>query len=280
MSKSKNIYIKNSVTSKDGTIIGYRQMGNGPGIILLHGGVNASQNLMKLGTALSDEFTVYIPDRRGRGMSGPIDSDYSIEKEDEDLDAILNYTGANFVFGTADGALFALHAAISLPAIKKVVAYEPLLFVGQPGLMEFKALIKHFDDIMAEGKVAEATTALTKDSIKFLKIIPNFIMTPIVKLIFWYNARNVKGDDVAYQDLMYTMHYELMLVQQTEGTLENYKNVSSELLLLGGSKSPPLLKESLLALNNILPKSNLTELKGLNHDSAQDYGKPKAIAQK
>jgi pimeloyl-ACP methyl ester carboxylesterase len=261
MSKSKNIYIKNSVTSKDGTIIGYRQMGNGPGIILLHGGVNASQNLMKLGTALSDEFTVYIPDRRGRGMSGPIDSDYSIEKEDEDLDAILNYTSANFVFGTADGALFALHAAISLPAIKKVVAYEPLLFVGQPGLMEFKALIKHFDDIMAEGKVAEATTALTKDSIKFLKIIPNFIMTPIVKLIFWYNARNVKGDDVAYQDLMYTMHYELMLVQQTEGTLENYKNVSSEILLLGGSKSPPLLKESLLALNNILPKSNLTELK-------------------
>ena len=78
---------------------------------------------------------------------------------------------------------------------------------------------------------------------------------------------------------MYTMHYELKLVQQTEGTLENYKNVSSEVLLLGGSKSPPLLKESLLALNNILPKSNLIELKGLNHDSAQDYGKPKAIAQ-
>ncbi len=122
------------MTSQDGTIIGYRQMGSGPGIILLHGGVNASQNLMKLGTALSDEFTVYIPDRRGRGMSGPIDSNYSIEKEDEDLDAMLKQTGAHFVFGTADGALFALHAAISLPNIHKVVAYEPLLFVGQQGL--------------------------------------------------------------------------------------------------------------------------------------------------
>jgi hypothetical protein len=33
---------------------------------------------MKLGTLLSDEFTVYIPDRRGRGMSGPIGEDYSI----------------------------------------------------------------------------------------------------------------------------------------------------------------------------------------------------------
>ena len=32
-------YTKGSVTSKDGTIIGYRQIGHGPGIILLHGGV-------------------------------------------------------------------------------------------------------------------------------------------------------------------------------------------------------------------------------------------------
>jgi pimeloyl-ACP methyl ester carboxylesterase len=96
---SKLEYTKGSVTSKDGTIIGYRQMGSGPGIILLHGGINASQHLMKLGNLLSDEFTVYIPDRRGRGMSGPIGEDYSIEKEDEDLDALLKKTGTHYVFG-------------------------------------------------------------------------------------------------------------------------------------------------------------------------------------
>ena len=154
-------------------------MGSGPGIILLHGGVNASQNLMKLGTALSDEFTVYIPDRRGRGMSGPIDSNYSIEKEDEDLDAMLKNTGAHFVFGTADGALFALHAAISLTCISTRLLHMNLyyLLVNRDS-MEFKALIKHFDRVMAEGDVARATTALTKDSVKFLKIIPDFVMTP------------------------------------------------------------------------------------------------------
>ena len=36
-------------------------------VILLHGGVNASQHMMKLGHALADAFTVYLPDRRGRG---------------------------------------------------------------------------------------------------------------------------------------------------------------------------------------------------------------------
>lgn len=70
MSKEQK-YTKGFVTSKDGTTIGYRQMGSGPGIILLHGGGKSSQNLTQLGTALSDQFTVYIPDRRGRGLSGP-----------------------------------------------------------------------------------------------------------------------------------------------------------------------------------------------------------------
>ena len=79
MSKEQE-YTKGFVTSNDGTTIGYRQMGSGPGIILLHGGINASQHLMKLGTLLSDMFTDYIPDHRGRGMSGPIDEDYNIEK--------------------------------------------------------------------------------------------------------------------------------------------------------------------------------------------------------
>ena len=97
---SKEIeYTKNIVTSKDGTNIGYRQMGSGPGIILLHGGISSSQYFMKLGSALSDEFTVYIPDRRGRGLSGPFGNNYGLQREVEDLEAILKKTGAHYLFG-------------------------------------------------------------------------------------------------------------------------------------------------------------------------------------
>jgi len=76
MSK-KQSYTTHSVTSKDGTTVGYRKMGSGPGIILMHGGADASQHFMELGESLSDNFTVYIPDRRGRGLSGPFGEDYS-----------------------------------------------------------------------------------------------------------------------------------------------------------------------------------------------------------
>ena len=70
--KDRSPYTKGTVSSADGTQIGYRQLGSGPGLILLHGGVNASQHLMRLGSQLAHTFTVYIPDRRGRGLSGPL----------------------------------------------------------------------------------------------------------------------------------------------------------------------------------------------------------------
>lgn len=59
------MYRKGSVVSADGTVIGYRQVGSGPGVILLHGSMLAAQDFMKLATALADDFTVTVPDRRG-----------------------------------------------------------------------------------------------------------------------------------------------------------------------------------------------------------------------
>jgi hypothetical protein len=95
----------------------------------------------------------------------------------------------------------------------------------------------------------------------------------------WADDRNVKGDNVPYRELIPTLYFELRTVKQTEGTLENYKEVAADVLLLAGSKSATFIKESSVALNNVLPRAHFVELQGLNHDSAQDYGKPKLVAQ-
>src|SRR4029453_1234848 len=76
-------YTTGFVTSKDGTTIGYRQFGHGPGVVLLHGTMSSAHNHMQLAEALADAFTVYVPDRRGRGLSGPFSKDYSIQTEVE-----------------------------------------------------------------------------------------------------------------------------------------------------------------------------------------------------
>src|SRR5262249_10314743 len=87
------------LTSRDGTEIGYRQTGAGPGLILVHGGLMASQNFRTLAACLADQFTVFVPDRRGRGLSGPFGPDYGLAREVEDLQALLQLSGAHNVFG-------------------------------------------------------------------------------------------------------------------------------------------------------------------------------------
>src|SRR5215475_9683356 len=113
-------YTTGFVISKDGTRIGYRQMGQGPALILVHGGMQAAQNFMRLAEALCDAFTVYVPDRRGRGLSGPYGDDYSIQKAVDDMQALLAQTGAHNVFALSAGAVISLQSALLLPEIHKL----------------------------------------------------------------------------------------------------------------------------------------------------------------
>jgi pimeloyl-ACP methyl ester carboxylesterase len=289
LSTRKATYQKKSVTSKDGTTIGFRQLGHGPGVVIVHGGALASQHYMKLGTALADEFTVYIPDRRGRGMSGPYGPHYSIQREDEDLDAVAADTGAQYVFGEADGGLFALHASMAVPAIRKVAVFEPVLFVGQPGLDEFKEMMSRNEHRFATGSLGEVMAGLTKDagndprgksiSGPYRLLLWAFSQPAVCSMLLWADARLVKGDDVALRDLIPALKPELDLVKATEGTIDDYKNVTAEVLLLCGAEAPPLFTGTLDALANVLPHATRIELPGVNHGAAQDQGgKPAVIA--
>ena len=60
-----------AVTSADGTEIGYLRLGRGPAVVVLHGSNESAASHTQLAQALASEFTVYLPDRRGRGLSGP-----------------------------------------------------------------------------------------------------------------------------------------------------------------------------------------------------------------
>ena len=286
----KGTYSKRTVTSKDGTTIGFRQLGHGPGVVIMHGGALSSQHYMKLGAVLADEFTVYIPDRRGRGMSGPFGPHYGIEREDEDLDAIVADTGAQCVFGAANGGLFALHASMTVPAIRKVAVFEPVLFVGQPGLDEFKGVISRGQRLLASGDVAAAMASLAKDAQSAqgaqttksvaapYRLLGQVMTEPVVcRALLWADARRVKGDDATLRDLIVAWKTDMEVVEATEGTIDGYKNVTAEVLLLCASEAAPLFKGTLDALQKVLPRATRVELPGVNHGAAQDQGGTPAV---
>jgi pimeloyl-ACP methyl ester carboxylesterase len=264
------------VISRDGTTIGYRRLGRGPGLVLVHGGMQSSRSFMKLGVALSDRFTVYIPDRRGRGLSGPFGANHAVERESEDLRALLSETGADQVFGLSSGAILVMRTTLTLPAIRKIALFEPPIPLGQSSLTTW---VGRYDDEIARGDLASAFITLlrgTGDSI--IDTIPRFLLAPLLRLGIAANARVAVGERVSLAALIPTMHYDAQLVTSMAGELESFKDLRADVLLLGGSESERYLRAALDALSEVLPGATRVELPDIGHLAADDSGKPELVA--
>jgi pimeloyl-ACP methyl ester carboxylesterase len=279
-----------SVVSADGTRIGYRRLGQGPSLILLHGGVNASQHMMKLGRALADAFTVYMPDRRGRGMSGAFGPAYSIQREDEDLAALVEGTGAECVFGPANGGLFALHGAIGLGQVRRVAAYEPLLLWGGPDDAAIRRTFGAMQQMIRAGRIGKAVVFSIQEGVDrevgrghmsswvgtAVHTFPSRVGAGLIELFLRY--QRPRPGNLAWRELLASLPAELDPVLETEGTLELYRQLDAQVLLIYGSETDPMFVACTEALHAVLPHSTVLRLPGLNHDSAQTYGKPETIA--
>ncbi len=113
------------VVSNDGTTLAFDQSGEGPAIILVVGAFNDRATGAPLARFLERHFTVFNYDRRGRGESGDT-APYAIEREIEDLDALIAQAGGSaFVFGYSSGATLALRAAAHGLAISRLALYDP-----------------------------------------------------------------------------------------------------------------------------------------------------------
>ena len=104
-----------TVVSKDGTNIGYTVTGQGPGLILVQGAMGTAHNYRDLAQALSSDFTVYTPDRRGRGMSPkPFTPGHKIQRDVEDIEALCRHSEATSIFGLSSGAVIFLQFTLFL----------------------------------------------------------------------------------------------------------------------------------------------------------------------
>jgi len=267
------------VISLDGTTIGYRQFGGGPGLILVHGAMMSSQNFSKLAMALADAFSVYVPDRRGRGLSGPHGDHYGLDRECEDIKALVDKTGAQNIFGLSSGAIVALQSAFVLHSIRKVAIYEPPFSVNGFSSITW---VPRFEAELARNELAAAmVTAIqgTGDS-SFLNLLPRFVLVPFMKFAIEADAGESRENyDIPMKTLIPTLHFDPQLVVETQGKLERFKALQTDVLLLGGSQSQKYLRAALDALGTILPRVRRVEFPRLGHLAAENNGKPERVAQ-
>lgn len=153
-----------TVTSRDGTRLGVSVLGAGPGVVLVDGAFchRSFGPTPQLAPLLAQHFTVVHHDRRGRGTTGKGNSAWSIEREIEDIDALVEVarreSGHDDVclYGTSSGAMLAARAVAAGVRVRKLAMHEPPLSLDgthypQPAdyIAQIDAMLKNNDPLGA-----------------------------------------------------------------------------------------------------------------------------------
>ena len=254
-----------TVTSRDGTRIAFSKAGSGPPVLLVDGalcyrGMGPAEPLAAL---LKFNFTVYTYDRRGRGESGDT-APWSVEKEVEDIAAVISEAGGSvYLYGISSGAVLALEAANTFPAmIKKLAVYEAPLIVDESR------------DAMPNDYLSRLHTLLAEnDRGAMLKMFMSFVGMPKAMLFVmplfpaWKKLKRVA----------HTLVNDTAIVQRNQKgkaiPAGQWSAVTMPTLAADGGKSPAWMRNGMKAVAAALPNATSRTLEGQTH-----MLNPKAIA--
>lgn len=137
--KEEAMVLMEKIASKDGTPIACWRTGEGLPLVLVHGGISDHTYWDPILPELEQRFAVYTIDRRGFGQSGDYSDSYAIEREYEDVAAVVDSIGEPMnLLGHSYGAICSLEAARLTPHhVEKLILYGPPIFPSPPpGLLE------------------------------------------------------------------------------------------------------------------------------------------------
>lgn len=245
MSQIENL----TVTASDGVPLGYFRRGQGPALVIAHGSIATKEQWLSASEFLSDDFTVYAYDRRGRGASGD-GADYSLSTEVADIATMMALAGPGaHLLGHSFGALCTLtysrqhglgggtHIAYEPPlAVRGAVAGERL-----PGYVEL------IDDGDLDGALAYA--------------LVNFVRVPAEAIPF-IRETPIWGSAVP---LTPTWVRELRAIDALGDDLSGYAAITDPTHLIAGTATTSFLAQSVHDLAGIIPAATSTDIEGADH---------------
>lgn len=240
------------VTSRDGTSIDVERTGEGPPVVLVCGGSVDRQSNAGLAAALSQSFTVFNYDRRGRGDSGDTPP-YAVDREVEDIEAVISEAGGGSasLYGSSSGAVLALIAAASGLPVVKLALWEPP-FVLDPDLRPPANQVERYEEMIAEGRRGDAVEYFMA---KVVRMPPEFVAGARTQP-FW----------AATEALAHTLAYDARIMGDYSLQTDVAASVKAPTLVVAGGASPPWMRESAQALAEALPDGQTRTLDGQSHD--------------
>jgi pimeloyl-ACP methyl ester carboxylesterase len=268
---------QHSTLSRDGTKVGYLRQGTGPAVVLVQGAMADVHAYRRLAEQLSDTLTVIRLERRGRGISPRrYTQEHDIARDVEDLDAVMEATGASALFGLSSGAVIALEAARTLPRVERVAVFEPPFYENG---IDWTRLRQLFDDIEHRRRGAALLGALTTAGTAppFVARLPRWAARSIGRVVLTVQAW-APGPASSLRDLLPGVRYDFHDVAQVDGHITSFASIALPVLIIRGTSSPRFLHDAAGALQQLLPEATLIELDGLGHDGPWNNGDPRAVA--
>jgi pimeloyl-ACP methyl ester carboxylesterase len=267
----------------DGAALGWHSVGAGPGLVVVHGAMQSAHSQLDLARLLARRHEVHLVDRRGRGMSGPYPRPAEhLRTETEDLATIMAATGARDVLGISSGALIALRAALSTPAIRRVAAFEPPLVLNDPGRLDLMARTR---DELTSGDLPNAmVTAMRVAELgpSPLLRLPRPVLRFIARRMLSAKPRGAAEiTEPAVRDLAYALDADFAIVAECADRLDVFGHIEASVLLVDGSRTRPYLRAAVDALTPAIPAARRVTVAGADHGVTQNrkqWGRPDRIA--
>jgi pimeloyl-ACP methyl ester carboxylesterase len=244
------------VTSKDGTNIAFEKVGNGPALVIVGGALSQRDGGKPLALELTDRFTVYTYDRRGRGESGDT-KPYAVDREIEDLEAVIEQAGNEaYLYGVSSGAALSLQSAAKLgPAkVPKLALYEPPYDQGDS---EFEEQKERINQLVQTGKPGDAAAF-------FLSAVgmPPQALEDMKRSPEWEGIKRID----------FTLAYDYAVLGN--GTVpDSVKRISVPTLVMDGEKSLDFMHPTANRIAELMPNAQRKTIKGQTHQAA-----PEAVA--
>jgi pimeloyl-ACP methyl ester carboxylesterase len=243
------------VHSADGTPIACRTLGQGPPLLLVHGTTDDHTAFTPVSARLARTHTVFAMDRRGRGASGD-NPDYTVEREFEDVAAVLDHVGPGArAIGHSFGAICLVMGAHLRPAsVARLVLYEPPLPI--PGRAFYRdGFLERMQAAWARGDRDAVVGGFFAEVIG----VPPRIVERMRSLPGW--ASRLAGAHTLMREMLVPRDHHLDV-----SVLAGWK---VPCLLLRGQRSPTFLHNATALLARTLAASRTVELSGQAHGAIQ-----------
>lgn len=266
-------------TSRDGTLLHYSETGEGSGIVLVHGAMQTARSFEKLAESLAGSCRVVRYDRRGRGRNlagGSEGSSDRLQRETEDLIAVIGASGATAVFGLSSGAILTMSAALQTQAIEKVALYEPPFAIDGVDPADWA---DDFLAAIAQQRFGRAMALILKGTgdRELLTRLP----TPFLSLLFGVaiRSRAPAPNGERLHDLLLTVPADIAVQRVGSRSLPPFTRFATPALLLGGSRSHRKLTHALDCVQRELPDARRVVIQDSGHVAADNDGKPQKVAE-